>query len=546
MKKRLLVFLLLLPLMMFSKTQSNSEYNTISGFVSHKNDRLSNVSIFIEGTMRFTVSDSIGNYSIKAKVGETISFSYVGLKKVWVLIEDVTTVLNINLELENTITGLKPKNVLKLGGSDIGNDAAPYNIRQIEGSSLNQYAPSLIMAIEDKIPELLVKINQFGEEIAYLKGRELEGPALWVFDGVTFGLPLPVYISEVKEVLVINSEELGFIIRVKTNIDYKKVKGINYDDYYLTDADYYMNDAIQYKKIKTEKPKYLEEYPKRVNSQKALEIYLNQYSKYKNEVNYHFNVFNYFKKEKLSKNNLLKVLADFEDFSPNNPEDLKGIAYKYQELKELEKALSVYKKIVKLRPEYRQSYRDLANTYISLKQYRAAWLAYHYYLNKDFKIEDNDIGEIMGSEIIATYNLDKEDTTTTQKIKIENPRKNIESDVRLVFEWNTSEAEFILEFVNPNLLPYSVENSSSEHPDLIIDQKKKGYTSKEIFIEDLKEGDWLLNLTYFGNKQSKPTIFKITTYYNWGRPNQSENIEVFDFTQINLKTALLKLNGKLL
>ncbi|MGK0414923.1 MAG: hypothetical protein ACJA1B_003155, partial [Polaribacter sp.] len=113
-----------------------------------------------------------------------------------------------------------------------------------------------------------------------------------------------------------------------------------------------------------------------------------------------------------------------------------------------------------------------------------------------------------------------------------------------VFEWNTSEAEFILEFVNPDLLPYSVENSSSKNTDLIIDQKKKGYTSKEIFIENLKEGDWLVNLTYLGNKQSKPTIFKITTYYNWGRPNQSEKIEVFDFTQLNLKRALLKLNGK--
>jgi tetratricopeptide (TPR) repeat protein len=239
---------------------------------------------------------------------------------------------------------------------------------------------------------------------------------------------------------------------------------------------------------------------------------------------------------------MLHVLADFEDFSPNNPEDLKGIAYKYQELNEHEKALNVYKQIVKLRPKHRQSYRDLANTYLTLKRYRDAWLTYHYYLNKGFKIEDNDIGEIMASEIIAANNLDKDDKN--QKIKVENPNKNIESDIRLVLEWNTSEAEFILEFVNPNLMPYSVENSSNNNNDLTIDQKKKGYTSKEIFIEDLKQGDWLVNFTYLGNKQYKPTIFKITTYYNWGRPNQSEKITVFDFTQLNKKIELLKLNGK--
>jgi uncharacterized protein YfaP (DUF2135 family) len=138
--------------------------------------------------------------------------------------------------------------------------------------------------------------------------------------------------------------------------------------------------------------------------------------------------------------------------------------------------------------------------------------------------------------------LDKEDTDTHQKIKIDNPKKNIESDVRIVFEWNTSEAEFILEFVNPNSEPYVVENSLENNNDLIIDQKKKGYTSKEIFIENLEYGDWLVNLTYLGNKQYKPTIFKITTYFNWGRTNQTKKINVYDFTLQNVKMELLKLN----
>jgi hypothetical protein len=98
--------------------------------------------------------------------------------------------------------------------------------------------------------------------------------------------------------------------------------------------------------------------------------------------------------------------------------------------------------------------------------------------------------------------------------------------------------------VNPNLLTYTAENSSNNNNDLIIDQKKKGYTSKEVFIEDLKEGTWLVNLTYLGNKQNSPTIFKATTYYNWGRPNQREKIDVFDFNLQNIKMELLKLNRR--
>ncbi|MGK0453588.1 MAG: tetratricopeptide (TPR) repeat protein [Paraglaciecola sp.] len=545
MKEKLLVFFWLIPFILLSQTEKNLEYKTISGFTFSENKPLSNVNIFIEGTIRYVVTDAKGFYSIKAKTGETLSFSYIGLKEIWVLIEDVTTTLNINLKIENSISGLKPNKVLKLGGSNIGEDATKLNtVIHIEGKSLNKDAISLASAIQDKIPGLLLKINEFGEEIVYLEGSELEGPAIWVIDRVTYNIPIPVYIQEVKDVLILNSKKNGFVIKVNTTIDYKKIKNINYDNYYFTYEDYYNNDAILFKKIKTKQASYLDEYKNRLNSKEALSIYLNQYETFKNRTNYHFDIFNHFKKEKYSTYNLTKVLSDFETFSSDNPEDLKGIAYKYQELNEDKKALNVYQKIVKLRPNYRQSYRDLANTFLELKEYREFWLAYNYYRNKDFKIDDNDIGEVMASEIISAYNLDKDSTTSHQKIKIEYPKKNTESDVRVVFEWNTAEAEFILEFVNPDLIPYTVENSSDNHNDLIVDQKKKGYTSKEIFIEKLGKGDWLINLTYLTNKQYKPTIFKITTYYNWGRPNQSKKIDVFDFTVQNVKMELLKLNSR--
>lgn len=544
MKEKLFILLLLIPLFLCSQTEKKSEYNTVSGFISYNNNWLSNVTVIVEGTMRYTVTDSQGFYSINLKPLESISFSYVGLKKVCVLIEEITSVLNINMEIENTREELRLNKTLKLGDGTIGDYPSAYMIRQIEGDSLNKNATSLTKAIQDKIPDLRLRINEFAEEVLYIRGQELEGPAIWIFDGVSFDIPIPVYISEVKEVFVINSKETGFVIRVITNIDYSKVKDIDYNNYYFTDAEYYANDAIKYKKVKTKIPTYLDEYRKRANSNKALSIYLNQYSKYKNEPNYHFELLNYFNREKYSKNIMLKVLSDFENFAANNPEDLKGIAYKYQKLDEHEKALSVYKKIIELRPNYLQSYRDLANTFLILKEYRNLWFAYNYFLDKSYKIEDNDIGEIMTSEIIAAYNLDKEDQGSRRKIKINNPNKNIESDVRIVFEWNTSEAEFILEFVNPNLITYTAENSSNNNNDLIIDQKKKGYTSKEIFIENLKEGTWLVNLTYLGNKQYSPTIFKVTTYYNWGRPNQREKIDVFDFNLQNIKMELLKLNRR--
>jgi tetratricopeptide (TPR) repeat protein len=544
MKTKILFLLVLIPSIFFSQTDKNFQSKTISGTVSFENKRLSNVSIFIEGTIKYTVTDSKGVFSLKAKPGEVLIFSYIGLKTIPVLIEDVTSVLNINMKVTSSVAEFKTNKVLKLGGSNIGENGLNFFVKRIAGDSLNTYASSLTKAIVEKIPELFLKFNDFGEEIIYLRGQELNGPVLWVFDGFVFDIPIPVFISEVKDLTVMNSKVSGFIIKVNTSLNYKKVKDIFFEDYYFTDEDYYKFDATLYRKLKTHTPSYLKAYKKRSKSEKVFNTYVNQNSENKNTNNYHFNVFNYLKKEKFSKIILLKILSDFEKFSKNNPENLKAIAYKYQQLNENNKALAVYKKIINLRPEYRQSYRDLANTFLTLKKYRDVWLTYNYYLNKGFEIEENDIGEIIASEIISSYNLDKEPKGVLQKIKINNPKKNIESDVRVVFEWNTSEAEFIIEFVNPNLQAYKIENSLDKNNDLIVDQKKKGYTSKEIFIDTLKRGNYYVNFTYLGNKQHKPTVFKITTYYNWGRPNQTKKIEVFDFTLQNVKTKLLKLNRK--
>ena len=540
MKNKLTLLVLLVPFYFFSQTSQNTLYKTISGFIYHNNKALENVSIFVDNTTRYSISDTKGFYSIQAKIGETISFTYVGLNKISILIEDVTSTLNIDMKLDNSITNSQFNKVPKLGESNIGEHIIIPEIVNIDGNSLNKNAASLTKAIQEKAPYFTVRYDDFGEEITYLKGNELNGPVVWEIDGVFFDIPYPIYISEVKEVFIFNNQQVKPFIRVNTSIDYKTINDIDYDNFYFTDNEFYNFDAIRYKKI-TNKTPFLDKY-KKLKTAEALALYAKTYNEDKHITNFHIELFNAFKKEKRSKAFLLKILSDYEMMADNNPEDLKAIAYKYQEIDEQEKALSIYKKIAKLRPNHVQSYRDLANISLELENYRDFWLTYKYFFEKGFKIDDNDIGEMISSEIISAYNLDLNNDVNAPKIKIVNPTKNIDSDVRIVFEWNTTEAEFIIEFVNPYLQVYEIENSLTNNQALIIEQKKKGYTSKEIFIDQLNQGNYFVNLTYLGNKQYKPTIFKTTTYYNWGRPNQTKKIEFFDFTQKDIKTQLLRLH----
>ena len=545
MKNKLAILLLLIPFYFFGQTTNNTNLKTISGYIKHKDKALSNVTIFVENTMRYTVSDKNGFYSIKAKIGETLSYSYTGFLKIYIIIEDVSKTLNIDMIVENKSSKLSFNSNPKLGDVNIGENAPEFGVIKIDGKSLNKYATSLTRAIVEKLPIFYIKYNKYGEETLYLKGKEFNGSAVWIIDNYEFDIPFPILISEVKEVIAINSEKTNPIIRVTTNINYKELKNIDFNNYFFTEDDFYSYDAKKIKKIKNQYP-FLEKYKKISKEKEALELFTKTYKTDKNIKNYYSIIYKYFKDKKFENTFLSEIVSKFAEEANNNPEFLKSIAYKYQEIGEDDKAIEIYKKIVKLRPNYRQSFRDLANAFLEQKEYNEFWSTYYYYLNKGYKIDEDDIGEIISSQIISAYNLDIENDNKRKKIKIENPNKNIESDVRIVFEWNCTEAEFILEFVNPNLETYKIENSYKENKGLIKSQKIKGYTSKEVFIDQLNPGFYLVNLTYLGNKQEKPTTFKITTYYNWGKENQTKKIEVFDFTDKNIKNQLLRLSRKYL
>ena len=405
MKRVMLYFIFLIPFFLLSQTKSkqNLDIRTVSGFIFFENKPLYNVNVFVENSTEITASNNKGYYEVKVKTGDIISFTYVGLNNQTILIEDVTSILNINMKKSNEFNKIDQNKVLKLGGSKIGSSSTSKSVVIIESNSLNKNAATLTEAILEKIPFLHTKQNKFGENIVYVKGKELDGPVKWNFDGYSYDIPIPIYISEVKNIIVTTSEEHVCKITVITNVSSSKIKGIDYDNYYFSDSDYYNFNAKKYNnKIKSTQS-YIDEFKKIKTSKEALSIYLSQSLTVKKGVHYHLNIIKYFEKKYRDKNLILKVLLDYETLFSHQPEDLKAIAYKYQELNEDEKALLVFKKIAYLRPAYAQSYRDLANTFLDLKDYRNAFLIYKYYLQKDFKLEENDIGDIISSEIISCY-----------------------------------------------------------------------------------------------------------------------------------------------
>ena len=539
----------------------NTIEKEISGIITYEGAPLSNVNILIKNSEKGTSTNNKGVYKIRAKEGDILQFTHINMKAIEVLIEDITTILNISMkatnnELDEVIisskkknkqTGLYPKKPKKIssGGFTIDTRRTGYSVRYISGEELNLSGISIGRALQGKIASYKLVVDEFGNEYAKLRdtGTLLTVKyAIWVVDGQVYNFAPPIPLENIKEVAVLRSlagvnrfgsEAIGGAIIINTTVgNFDPVKDVYSEENPYTNKEYYNEDAVPYNLLSSAKSDYIIELESISNSNKAFKKYQELLSEHQDKSGFYLNVANSFKFKYNDFENYKRVLLDSEEYSKLNPEELKIIAYQYQQEGFYENALSVYKKIIKLRPKHIQSYRDLINVYIELKQYKKALDTYNYFFNKGFTIEENGIGEIMAREAEAL----------TSKISKTNLPDEKTLDTRIVFEWSSSEAEFTLEFINPQKQVYKIEHTLSDNSSLILDEKLKGYTSREFVIDGDIGGEWLVNLTYYGNKKYAPTYLKTTVFNNWGRSNEIKKTTVYKMTLKDQKTQLFKIN----
>jgi len=539
----------------------NTIEKEISGIITYEGAPLSNVNILIKNSEKGTSTNNKGVYKIRAKEGDILQFTHINMKAIEVLIEDITTILNISMkaannELDEVIisskkknkqTGLYPKKPKKIssGGFTIDTRRTGYSVRYISGEELNLSGISIGRALQGKIASYKLVVDEFGNEYAKLRdtGTLLTVKyAIWVVDGQVYNFAPPIPLENIKEVAVLRSlagvnrfgsEAIGGAIIINTTVgNFDPVKDVYSEENPYTNKEYYNEDAVAYNLLSSVKSDYIIELESISNSNKAFKKYQELLSEHQDKSGFYLNVANSFKFKYNDFENYKRVLLDSEEYSKLNPEELKIIAYQYQQEGFYENALSVYKKIIKLRPKHIQSYRDLINVYIELKQYKKALNTYNYFFNKGFTIEENGIGEIMAREAEAL----------TSKISKTNLPDEKTLDTRIVFEWSSSEAEFTLEFINPQKQVYKIEHTLSDNSSLILDEKLKGYTSREFVIDGDIGGEWLVNLTYYGNKKYAPTYLKTTVFNNWGRSNEIKKTTVYKMTLKDQKTQLFKIN----
>ncbi len=558
---------------------AQSGENTISGIVTDYGQPLPRANISIKGTTEGIQTDAKGKYSLTARPRDILVFSYVGMKTVEVVVEDVTKTLNIAMqpqiqELDEVVVEQKKrenqeqmlldygkkKTIIRTSFGYIDTENAGYAVNSIDGSELNPSAIDIVTALQAKLPGTRIVDFGTGGQTGGLSGKGIlirgggsannPRPAIYEVDGTIFeSAPDFLIIDNIDRVAVLpglaavtrygNIAGGGvIIINTKGAKIVKREKGSNkvYDQARRRDNVYNKNSTVS--KFKREAPKYVLELRAATSVAEATAIFDKQKAIRGSSPYYYLEAFNFFRTKWKDSGMDATVLEEMKAKHGSNPNALKALAYTFEELGDLKAAMALYVEVFKKRPSYGQSYRDLANSYTENGNYKKALGLYARYQKS--RALDTVTGDFEGIDAIIEAESNNLLTLRTEELSMESgSSENGEyNGIRVVFEWNNSEAEFDIQFVNPENQYSLWKHTYEEESDRITDEKMKGYSCAQFLIDKSLPGKWQMNIKYFGNKSYEPTYLKATVYYDYGTPSQRKQLKVFKLSQLNLNTEL--------
>ncbi|WP_324027924.1 carboxypeptidase-like regulatory domain-containing protein [Maribacter sp. BPC-D8] len=567
-----------LIILIFSITFVNAQSNIVKGKITQMDAPLANVKISIINSDIATTTDANGVYQISAEARDVIQYTYPGLNDVQILVEDVTRILNIEMSQEIhqldevTVKGSNRKsqnelqqeysynpNLIKTAYGILDSETAPGKIRFLQENQINDVGICILDLMKNEFPGVNVVGDCVYGGLIYIRGLNSVSqapPAVYDVDGqVLTQTPTWIAPAAIKRLAVLNNLAMttrygsigaGGVIVINTKasaysrtvdgkpIDYAKVKNNKYDNLALSSVDF-----------KEDKPLYLNELLSANTEERAKAIYAEQIKKYSSSYYYVLDAYDYFSNKWKNQEFADMIIQDNDRVLSGNPLALKSLAYIYQAEGKFKEANKLYEDVYTLRADYAQSYLDLANSYreLGLSQKSAAmYLRYDYLLAEELLEKEEQVKTIMDRDLNNLISLKGADLVSTDKvneIKIDDDFKG----TRLVFEWSDSEAEFELQFVNPEKRYYKSEHSLVADAERIQSEKRTGFSSEEYLIDDTLRGTWLVNATYLGNKSLTPTYLKATVYYNYGSASQRKETKVFKLGLRNINQQLFSVSN---
>ena len=559
-----------------NKINSNNQWfeedtdngNFIFGKIFNVKGPIQGASIKVKNSLIEAKSDFEGFFKIKADVDDVLMINYLGMIEKQLFIEDLSdkyVLLKTNTQIldQVTITGSSDLNdEVDTGYGKKKKKSLGFSTSTITSEDISPAALTIVDAIRGKFANVQVAYDQDGaatgnKQKVYVRGGSLSinNSAAAIFDVEGFIYPdVPDFIDpqQIESITLLRSMSATnrygsqgrggvFLVKLKSLarktkrlLNTLQVKGNDYtEQIYSVDLDSLI-------------PYYIKDYKNANSITEAKKTFFKlQKNIYELSIPFYIESYNYFKK--LDYNFAVEILKTVSQKAKDNPKALKTIAYKLEESGDYEKAKIIYKRLLNIRPEDEQTYRDLALIYIENKEYELAASMYNKMLkNKIPNVNVLGLQETIVNEASHLYwtKADKLILTdfplkTLKTFIPENDWKNFGYDYRIVFDWNDPAVEFNIQFVDPKNKYFNWSHTIIDDKEILEDELNYGYNTEEFIIEKSDKGDWIINIeNYSIEDNNNPTYIKYTVYKNYGRPNEIRKVELLDLSKLKQKVTL--------
>ena len=483
----------------------------VSGtLVDETNMPLPGATIVIKGTTTGTSTGFDGKYAINAEENDELVFSYVGYTEISQKINETTNTIDVSLALDDALD-----EVVVVGFSSKNNG-------------------SIVNALSGKVSGLSVSDIIGASSTVAIRGvvsTPNNNSPLYIIDGTPSERnPSDILPADAIDSMHVLSPENGIalygnsgsrgVVIVVTKVG--KVK----NEEAIEELNQQIADKIELKAWNPDTP-YLKILEKEKSVEAAYLKYLEIRSNYANVPVFYLDVADFFDKRKSSKT-AIKVLTNLIEVDLNNHELTKALGYKLEYLKQYELAVIVYEKVLELRPEEPQSYRDLALAYEAVGKYQKSFDLLFKIYNGEL-LEKDEEGLFHGIEAVAYVELTRLVNNHGKKIKLNKKQKNffkpLPVDVRVVIDWNHKETDIDLWVTDPNGEQCLYSNSDTQLGGRISEDLTEGYGPEEFMLKKAIKGKYKVMVDYYGDsvqKISGPTILKVTMFTNYGKANEEK------------------------
>jgi len=569
------VLLLLAVCLSFTVIRAQSQKKII-GKVSHLEMPVVKATVSVMDKNSTVTTDFDGKYEILCDEGDKLKFEYPGLNTVVIKIEDVTRVLNVDMmrkvteldEVTVKASGRKsqaeleqeyPYNprIIRTAFEYLDADRTPGWVQFMTKEEINPIGVCILDVLRSQFAGVRVIGDcARGGDVFMRSTASISSPrpALFDVDGILFTeAPFWLDINNIDRIALfrtINQTVLygnlgaGGVIVINTRVGNPRLLGIV--DRARLRHNYVSGKVLSKDEVMENMPNYMTALDGAGTLEEAKAIYEEFNTTYAGFPYFQLDAFRYFNQKWEDEAYAQRIIDKHYHLFRDNAVLLKALAYSYEEFQNYEEANTMFKEIFIHRPNYAQSYLDMANSYRDLGEKKMAagiYGRYQYLLDEGF-METDSIGfePIMNREFNNLLALHKDVVVGNKKSKKLYIAEEEFKGTRLVFEWNDGEAEFNMQFVNPEGQYYTWKHSLADSPEEISSEKDFGYNVSEYLVDNSLPGTWRVNLEYLGNKSLSPTYVKATVYYGYGTKQQTKETKVFRLGVKHVNQELFHLN----